>query len=112
MCLSVCLSASVASHISETSKAIAIKFDTVTASVMRMHHVSIILTLAFAQGHTHLNHQNNKCSIISETFQTMTSKFDVKIVRAKGLYFASPTTWTFIQGHNCVSNWTTFKLLL
>ena len=32
---SVCLS--IASQISETSKAIAIKFDTVTASVIRMH---------------------------------------------------------------------------
>ena len=50
VCLSVCLS--VASHISETSEAIAFYFDTVTASVTRMHHVLIILTLAFIQGHT------------------------------------------------------------
>ena len=42
-CLSVCLS--VVSHISETTKEIAVKFDTVTASVMRIHHVFISLTL-------------------------------------------------------------------
>ena len=43
---------SVASHISETSELIAIKFDTVIASVMGMHHVLIVLTLSFIQGHT------------------------------------------------------------
>ena len=35
----VCVRLSVASHISETSEEIAVTFDTVTASVMRMHHV-------------------------------------------------------------------------
>ena len=54
VCVCVCLS--VASHISETTKAIAIKCDTVTASAMRMHHVLIILTLALVQGHTDLSH--------------------------------------------------------
>ena len=47
--LSVCVSfvcLSVASHSSETSEAIAITFDTVTASVMRMHHVSFFFTLS------------------------------------------------------------------
>ena len=37
-----------------------------TASDMRMHHVLIILTLTFIQGYTDLNHENNKCSIISD----------------------------------------------
>ena len=60
---SVCLS--FASHISETSEAIAIKFYTVTVSVTRMHHMLIILTLTFIQGHMDLDHENNKCSIIS-----------------------------------------------
>ena len=41
---SLCVCLSVASHISETSETITIKFDTVTASVMRMHHMLIILT--------------------------------------------------------------------
>ena len=39
-CVCVCVCVSVASHISETSEAIAVTFDTVTASVMKMHHVS------------------------------------------------------------------------
>ena len=43
---------SVASHISETSEAIAVTFDTVTASVTRMHHVLIILTSTCIQCHT------------------------------------------------------------
>ena len=38
LCLCMCLS--IASHISETSEAIAISFDIVTPSVMRMHRVS------------------------------------------------------------------------
>ena len=44
VCLSVCLS--VASHISETSEAIGITFDTVTVSVMRMHHVASVFTFS------------------------------------------------------------------
>ena len=54
----------------ETIKVV-IKFGRVTASNMRMHHVLIILTLTFFQGHTDLNHENNKCSIISETVQAI-----------------------------------------
>ena len=40
---SVCVCPSVASHISETSQVITIKFDMVTASVMRIHQVLIKL---------------------------------------------------------------------
>ena len=36
----------VASHISETSEGIAITFDTMTASVMRMHHASFFGSLS------------------------------------------------------------------
>ena len=43
--LSVCVS--VASHISTTSEAIAVKFDKVTASVMTMHHISRFSSLHF-----------------------------------------------------------------
>ena len=57
-----------------------IKLGTVTASDMRMHHMLIILTLTFIQGHTDLNHENNKCLIILETVQAMPIKFAVKIV--------------------------------
>ena len=79
--LSVCLYLYVASHILETSEAMAIKFETATASVARIQHVLIILTLTFIQGHTDLDHEINKCSIISETVQAMPIMFAVKIVR-------------------------------
>ena len=45
-----------------------IKLGTMTASDMIMHHVLITLTLTFIQGHTDLNHENNKC-LISENVQ-------------------------------------------
>ena len=48
-----------------------------------MHNVLIMLALTFIQGHTDLNHEHNKCSIISETVQAMPIAFDVKIVRLK-----------------------------
>ena len=35
-------------------------YGTVTASDMRMHHLFIIMILTFIQGHTNLNHENNK----------------------------------------------------
>ena len=73
-----------------------------------MHHVLIILALTFIPGHTDLNHENNKCLIISETIQAMPIKFAVKIVPVKAyMTIASPMTLTFIQGHECVSNMTT-----
>ena len=74
---------------------------------MRMHHVIIMLTLIFIQGHTDLNHENNKCLIILEMFQAIPIKFAVKIVQLKPkvfIIFASPMTLTFTQGHNCISN--------
>ena len=74
---------SVVRHISETSETIVIKFDAVTASVTRMHHVFIIWTLNSIQDHTDLNHENKNCSIIFETIQTMPIKFTVKIFRLK-----------------------------
>ena len=101
VCLCVCLS--VASHISETSETIALIFDTVIATVMIMHRVFMAFT--FTQGHTDLNHENNKCSIIPETAQAIPIKFAVKIIRLKAdMTFASPMTLTFTQSHNCASN--------
>ena len=78
-CVRACVS--VASHISAASETIGIKFDTVTASVTRIHHMLIILTLNECDAD--LNHENNTCSIISETVQGMPITFAVKIVRPK-----------------------------
>ena len=81
------------------------KLGAVTASDMRMNHVFIILTLTFIQGHTYLKRENNRGSIISETFQAMAIRFAVKIVRQKVyITFTSPMTLIFIEGHNSVSN--------
>ena len=54
-------------RISETSEAMAIKFDTVTAWVKGMHHVLITFTLTVTERHPDRNHENNNCSIILET---------------------------------------------
>ena len=59
--LSVCVCLSLASNSSETVKVIVIKLGTVTASDMRIHHMLIILTLTFIQGHIDLNGENNNC---------------------------------------------------
>ena len=101
VCLSVCVS--LANDSSETINVIIIKFGTVTASDMQMHHVLIVLSFTFIQGHTELNHENTKSWIISETVQAM-PKFAVKTVRLNVcLAIASPMTSTFIQGDKCVS---------
>ena len=60
-----------------TIKVIIIKVGMVTVSDMRIHQVLIILTLTFIQGHTDLNHENNKYLIILETVQAMPIKFAV-----------------------------------
>ena len=65
MCLPFCLYVSLASDSSEAIEVIIIKLGMVPTLDMVMHHVLIILTLTFIQGHTDLNHENNKCSIIS-----------------------------------------------
>ena len=70
VCVCVCVCPSVAHNISERSEAIAIKFDPVTASVTRTHHMLIILTLTFIQGHTDVNHE--MCS--SKLLRSKTSK--------------------------------------
>ena len=82
-CVCVCVCLSLASDSSETVEVIIMKLSTVTASDMRMQHVLIIMTLTFSQGHTDLNHENNKCLIISETVQAMPITFAVKIVQLK-----------------------------
>ena len=79
----VCVCMSPASDSSETIEVFIIKLGAVIASDMRIHHAVFILTLTFIQGHTYLNHENNKCSIISQTVQTIPIKFAVKIARLK-----------------------------
>ena len=92
---------SLASHSSAAVEVIIVKLGTLTTSEMRMRRMLIILTLTFIQGHTDLNHENNKCLIISETIQAMPITFSVKIVRVS-------MTMSFTQGHKRVSNLTTF----
>ena len=105
-CVCVC---DLASDSSETIEVIIMKHGMVTASDMLMHHVLIILTLTFIQGHTDLNYENNKCLIISETIQAMPIMFAAKMFRLKVyMTIASLITLTFIQDHKFVSNLTTF----
>ena len=70
-----------ASYSSEDVDVIIVNLDTVTASDMGTHHMLIILTLTFIQGQTDLNHENNKCLIISETVQAIPIKCYVRMVR-------------------------------
>ena len=92
----MCVRACVTSDSLETVEVTIVKFGTVTASDMRMHHVFIILTLTFIQGHIDLNHENNKGLIISETIQAIPIRFAVKIVRLKVyMTIVSPMTLTF-----------------
>ena len=67
----------------DTVEVIILELGTGTASDMIMQHVLIILTSAFVQCHTDLDHENDKCSIMSETVQAMPITFAVKIVRLK-----------------------------
>ena len=87
MCLSI------SSDSSGTIEVIIINRGTITVSEMLMHHVLIIWTWTFIQGHTYLNHGNNECVIISETDQAIPIKFAVTIVQLKvDMTIASPMT--------------------
>ena len=81
VCLCVCVSIPHKRFLGNSVEVIIVKLGMVTASDMRVHHVFIILTLTFIQGHTGLNHENNKCLIISETIEAMPITFAVKIVQ-------------------------------
>ena len=54
-----------------------------TASGMKMHHILNYIDLDFIQGHTYLDHENNKRYIISETVQPMPVKVTVEIAWLK-----------------------------
>ena len=60
-CVRACVCVSLASDSSETVEVTIVKHGTVTASDMKMHHMLIISTLTFIQGHTGLNDENNQC---------------------------------------------------
>ena len=77
------MSVSFASDSSQSIEVIIIKLGMVTALDMIMHHMLIILTLTYIQGHTDLNHENNKGLVISKTVQAIAIGFAVKIVRIK-----------------------------
>ena len=67
LCVCLCVRLSIARHISETSETIAIKLDTVTTAVARMHHMLIILTLI--QGHADLNNEIRNTQLFQELFK-------------------------------------------
>ena len=75
VCVSVCPSKAIPRKLLKS--VIIIKFGTVTATDMIMHHVLIISTLTFIQGHTYII---LKYSIISESSQAMPIMSAVKIV--------------------------------
>ena len=88
-----------ASDSSETVEVIIVKLGT---DASRINYIDL-------QGHTYLNHENNKCFTILETIQVMFIKFAVKIVRLKVyMVIASAMTLTLIQNDKCVSNFTAF----
>ena len=82
-----------ASNFPETIEVIIITLGMVTASDMVMHHALMILTLTFVQGHTDLNHENKKCSVISETIQTIPHQVCWEDSLTKGLYNLFSVQW-------------------
>ena len=87
---------------SETAEVIIVQLGTVTASsATRIHHVSIISTLTFLQGHTDLNRESNTCSISLETvqFQAMPIKFVMKVIRPKVyiIFFSVRWPWPSLK---------------
>ena len=93
LCVSVCLS--LASDFSQTIEVIIIKLGIFGLRHANTSHINYI-DLDLHSGHTDLNYEN-KCSIISETFQAMPVKFAVKMVRLKvynHVIFDSPMTLT------------------
>ena len=76
---------------------IIVKIGTVTASDMGMHHILIELTFTFIQGYIDQNHENNKCSIISEFIQTMPMRVCCEDSPTKALYDHSQSDDLFTQ---------------
>ena len=73
--VSVCVCLFIACHISETSKAIAIKFGKVTASVMRMHYVSSFSSLHLELWpHEHVLQYTGQCMLSKCAVGVETSK--------------------------------------
>ena len=82
---------------------IMVKLGTVTALVMRMHH---ILTLTFKVTQVEIMKETH---VYVRNYSAVPIKFAGKIVRLNAyITIASPMTLTFIQGRKCISNLTTF----
>ena len=65
----MCVCLSVTSHISETSEAIASKFDKVTASVMTLHHISNFSCLHLdVWPHEHVLKDTGQCMLSERAF--------------------------------------------
>ena len=79
--LSVCVS--LASDSSETIEVIIIKTSWHGNCLRHGNASSVNYIDLDLQGHTDLNHENDKYSIISETFQAIPIKCAVKIVQLK-----------------------------
>ena len=79
---------SIASDSLETVKVIIIKLGMVTASDMLMHHILVVLTLTFIQGHTDVNYEIITVRLFSEVVQAIPITFAVTIVRL--MVFFSP----------------------
>ena len=109
-CVRARVCASLASDSSETVEVIIVSLGRLTASEMKMHDVLIILILIFIQGHTDLNHRIIiNVWLCQMLFNQCPSRFlwrcsDWRVCAT----IISPVTLTFIQGHKCVSNLTTF----
>ena len=76
-----------------------------------MHYARVNYIDLDLHSRSHQNQENKKGLIISETIQTIPIKFAVKIVRLK-VYMTLASLMTFIQGHKCISNVTTFWLAI
>ena len=79
---------------SETIEVTIIKLGTVTASdinATRANYIDLDLHSRINTDYIDFNHENNKCSIISEIVQAVPIKFVVKIVRLKMYIICSPS---------------------
>ena len=97
---------------SRTVEITIVKLGTVTASYVRMHHVLIILTLTFIQGHTYLSHVMKMINVYFKNYSSNDHHVRCEDSPTKGLIVttASPMTLTFIQDHKCASMFSDYFL--
>ena len=107
VCVCVCVCVSLASDTSKTVEVIIIKLGAVTASD-NYENASRVTYIDLDLHSSSLNHEYNKCSVISKTVQTMPIKFAVKRVRLKRYIssFLSPMILIFTSLHNSTESQT------